>query len=193
MDSYFTKKELELKLGKDVKELRLLQNISRETLCDHADISLNALRHLEDGTGASIKTLISVAIVLNKVDWLSSIAPQISINPLRMVKGKVRKRASQIPIKTRSSLSHKKESLKVYGLTIDKYVNMHEFQKGKCGNPGCTVSLDLNSRITCVDHNHETGKVRSLLCSGCNTALGFLKENKERANGLAEYIKKHNQ
>lgn len=46
-------------------------------------------------------------------------------------------------------------------------------------------------RMLAVDHCHTTGKVRGLLCTGCNAALGFIKENAERALKLANYIKQH--
>lgn len=81
--------------------------------------------------------------------------------------------------------------MRQYGLSLDQYVHMFNFQNGRCGNTGCDKDLDLKSRDTCVDHCHETGKVRSLLCAGCNTALGMIKENAKRAEGLAGYIFKH--
>lgn len=76
--------------------LRLQKNIDRQTLCNQAGVSLTALRHLEGGEGATIKTLIRVIRALNRESWLSSIAPQVSINPLHMVREKrVRQRASR--------------------------------------------------------------------------------------------------
>ena len=42
-----------------------------------------------------------------------------------------------------------------------------------------------------ADHDHVTGKVRSLLCSNCNQALGSLKEDPERVNALLRYIKQY--
>ena len=72
----------ELSIGNSIKRLRLLKNIDRETLCKMAGVSMNAVRHLENGSGASIKTLVKVAQVLGKSDWLLGISPEISINPL---------------------------------------------------------------------------------------------------------------
>ena len=80
--SCFTNKELLLRLGKDIKTLRLLKNITRQTLCSRANINLNALRHLEDGQNATVKTLIAITQALGRTDWLVSLAPTISINPL---------------------------------------------------------------------------------------------------------------
>lgn len=54
---------------------------------------------------------------------------------------------------------------------------MFEKQQGKCAI--CCVQLYLPYRFTAdpqgarVDHDHNTGRVRGLLCHGCNTLLGF--------------------
>lgn len=71
-----------------------------------------------------------------------------------------------------------------YGLSTDQAVEL--FRTAKCSNPGCD-----NSEGLVIDHNHTTGLVRDLLCSGCNSALGFLKDDVVRILGLAEYAKKH--
>lgn len=39
-----------------------------------------------------------------------------------------------------------------------------------------------------VDHNHDTGEVRKLLCFECNTGLGFLQENVELLKRAIEYL-----
>lgn len=41
-----------------------------------------------------------------------------------------------------------------------------------------------------IDHCHTTGRVRAMLCLGCNTALGLAKENPERLRALADYAEK---
>lgn len=43
-----------------------------------------------------------------------------------------------------------------------------------------------------VDHNHETGFFRDVLCSYCNTAIAFLKEDPKILQSAIEYLKKHN-
>lgn len=42
-----------------------------------------------------------------------------------------------------------------------------------------------------VDHNHQTGKVRGLLCNGCNMALGAVRENPQTLRHLAAYLEYH--
>lgn len=96
MIQIYSADELEVKLGESIKAIRLQKNIDRQTLCNQANISMNALRHLESGQGATIKTLVRIILALNKQDWLLGIAPIVSVNPLTMVKGKaMRMRASK--------------------------------------------------------------------------------------------------
>ncbi len=96
MDVISTPQELEVSLGEHIKALRLQQNLDRKTLCHQAGISENALRHLEGGQGATLKTLIRIIKALGRESWLHSLAPLISINPLHMVREKpLRQRASR--------------------------------------------------------------------------------------------------
>lgn len=73
--------------------------------------------------------------------------------------------------------------LRKYGLSLEQYEQMLAQQKGRCA-----VCQEVPRRI-CVDHDHETGDVRGLLCSSCNTALGLLKEDLLRISALADYIR----
>lgn len=41
-----------------------------------------------------------------------------------------------------------------------------------------------------IDHNHTTEKVRGLLCSSCNLALGHAKEDKEVLKSMIEYLER---
>lgn len=93
MENVLNTQELEVLLGDHVRRLRLQLNLTREDLCARAGISVSALRHLETGEGASVKTLIRALRSLNKEDWIFSLAPQITINPLHLTKNKVRQRA----------------------------------------------------------------------------------------------------
>jgi len=98
MKKISTPKELELGLGSKLKALRLQKNLDRGTLCERAGVSMNALRHLEDGNGATIKTLVKVVRALDRETWLEAIAPQVTINPLHMVQtGQTRQRAGRRP------------------------------------------------------------------------------------------------
>ena len=73
--------------------------------------------------------------------------------------------------------------LKKYGITKEAYYALMVAQNGKCAICGAECWLDLR-----VDHNHETGAVRGLLCAGCNSGIGLLKENLETLRGAIRYI-----
>lgn len=62
----------------------------------------------------------------------------------------------------------------VYGLTQDAYDTLLERQHRACVICGMEHS-DAHPLV--VDHNHETMKVRGLLCSNCNSGLGLLDDN----------------
>jgi hypothetical protein len=80
---------------------------------------------------------------------------------------------------------------RTYGITLDDYNQMYADQDGKCAICGKPQS-ELKSSILGVDHNHENGQVRALLCSSCNSVLGHSKENVSILNRVIEYIKKYN-
>jgi hypothetical protein len=75
-----------------------------------------------------------------------------------------------------------------YGLTAEDYLAMHEEQNGLCAI--CGQPSSDGTRLA-VDHDHETGKVRQLLCRSCNMALGFLRDSPETARRATEYLIRH--
>jgi hypothetical protein len=79
---------------------------------------------------------------------------------------------------------------KYYGLTIVDYEAMVEAQGGRCGVCGRGPGHDGRAKLM-VDHDHETGQVRALLCSHCNTALGMAEDDPDRLIALAAYIIQH--
>ena len=62
-----------------------------------------------------------------------------------------------------------------FGMTLEDYDTMLEQQEGCCKVCG-TDEPGGQGRFH-VDHNHTTGKVRGLLCSGCNKGLGHLQDS----------------
>ena len=80
----------------------------------------------------------------------------------------------------------KKELQKKYGLSWEAYEDMYYVQSGKC--PVCECNLTINHIDTVVDHCHNTGKVRGLLCRKCNMALGLLNDNKQNLRNAIYYL-----
>jgi hypothetical protein len=74
-----------------------------------------------------------------------------------------------------------------FGITIQDYNAMIRSQNGKC------AICDKDHSVSClvVDHDHNSGRVRKLLCHQCNLALGNLKENVLFAERMLDYIKKN--
>lgn len=68
-----------------------------------------------------------------------------------------------------------------YGVDKTMFDAMYFDQDGKCAIPVC------NREARSVDHCHETGRVRGLLCQGCNVALGF-HEDKLWVAAALEYL-----
>lgn len=76
---------------------------------------------------------------------------------------------------------------RVYGLTRGAYAAMLEGQGGGCAICG-TTHPGNKRRHFAVDHDHDTGKVRGLLCMGCNRALGMMSDDAALLRKAAEYI-----
>lgn len=75
---------------------------------------------------------------------------------------------------------------KLYNLSVDEYEQMYEEASGCC--QVCGIAEEELSKRLAVDHCHTTGKVRGLLCSRCNTALGQLQDNLETISALYSYL-----
>ena len=87
--------EWEAELGRQVRALRLRQDVNQQQLADRAGIALNAVKNLESGKGATLRSLVQALRVLNRVEWLRSLAPAVSISPVQMLKARApRQRAS---------------------------------------------------------------------------------------------------
>ena len=79
---------------------------------------------------------------------------------------------------------------RVYNISLEDYERMSLEQNHKCENCGNT-EMNNKNKVLCVDHDHTTGKIRSLLCGSCNTGLGSFKDNKELLLKAIKYLKIH--
>jgi len=86
---------------------------------------------------------------------------------------------------------HKERQLKnKFGITYLEYHILLKSQGYRCEI--CRSELE-SSRYTkfAVDHCHKTGKIRGLLCTSCNTALGLLKDSEHRLHSAIKYLQHH--
>jgi hypothetical protein len=75
-----------------------------------------------------------------------------------------------------------------YGFGSDEKIAMLAAQHGRCAI--CNTDKP-SGRGWCVDHNHDTRKVRQILCSPCNLAIGLLKDSPALLRAAADYIEYH--
>jgi len=82
-----------------------------------------------------------------------------------------------------------------YNITVEDFNKMLEEQKHVCLICKLPETAKTNSRQNTrklnVDHCHKTGKVRGLLCSNCNRALGMFKDNIQNLNNAIDYLNKN--
>lgn len=76
-----------------------------------------------------------------------------------------------------------------FGLTVTGVNAMLIKQGGRCAICGTN---QFNGKGPQVDHDHSTGKIRDILCSKCNTALGLVGENVLTIKAMLEYVRRHN-
>ncbi len=86
--------DMETALGAQLQRLRLSKGLDQQTVADRAGLSVRAVRRLEAGTGSTLTSLLSVLRVLGREQWLKTIAPLATINPLQLTQDSaVRRRA----------------------------------------------------------------------------------------------------
>ncbi|MGV1049176.1 MAG: endonuclease VII domain-containing protein [Solirubrobacterales bacterium] len=76
-----------------------------------------------------------------------------------------------------------------YGIDIPEYERLLVQQHGRCAICGIAAD-DARSRLR-VDHDHDTGAVRGLLCDNCNIGLGHFADNAERMAAAIAYLQRH--
>jgi len=74
-----------------------------------------------------------------------------------------------------------------YGITIEQFETFFDLQDRKCA---LCRSETSDGKNFVVDHCHKTGKIRGILCSFCNRALGMFKDDTEILKKAIEYLEK---
>ena len=107
------------------------------------------------------------------------------IKTIRQIKDK--KRYAQNTKKLRAYKRHLK-----YGITDQQYHAILVLQSGVCAichQPEIRLNkADGTILPLAVDHNHDTGEIRGLLCHSCNLALGIFKDDPKRLLAASQYL-----
>lgn len=75
-----------------------------------------------------------------------------------------------------------------YGMSITEYDALLNLQKGVCA---ICSEPPKNGKVLAVDHDHLTDKVRGLLCTSCNTALGTFRDSVKILESAVAYLLHH--
>lgn len=92
---------------------------------------------------------------------------------------------------------HRKNKAKVreyklrknFGISSCEYDEMFAAQGGCCAI--CKLPAETFPVCLAVDHCHDTGKVRGLLCGNCNRGLGYLQDDRERLRAASRYLERY--
>lgn len=83
---------------------------------------------------------------------------------------------------------HNAQIQRNYGISLADYDRMYEEQDGACAICRLPQNSKRNTRF-CVDHDHDTGCVRGLLCDSCNRGIGLLKDDPRLLDRAAQYLR----
>jgi hypothetical protein len=75
-----------------------------------------------------------------------------------------------------------------YGIGEAEFQRLLKLQGSKCALCPVTFSTEGSRRNLCVDHDHDTGQVRGLLCARCNTSIGQLGDSAEGLRRALAYV-----
>lgn len=85
----------------------------------------------------------------------------------------------------RNKTHSQNQKYRKFGITKSEFEQLLAKQNNCCAICGNT---EINGKLLSIDHNHVTGKVRGLLCSGCNVGLGMFKENMHFLSKAVKYL-----
>jgi hypothetical protein len=93
--------------------------------------------------------------------------------------------------RTRRSV-YKSNLWRNYRLTLEQYEAMFLDQGGRCAiceQPESVRNRDGSLRRLHVDHDHQSGTVRALLCSACNHVVGYIERSPDRIGAVSQYLR----
>jgi Autographiviridae endonuclease VII len=90
----------------------------------------------------------------------------------------------------RTARNRRKQWQYKFGITPEEYERRLEEQGGVCAicRQPETVTWKGKVRALAVDHDHETGEVRGLLCLKCNRGIGYFDDDADRLMAAVAYV-----
>lgn len=93
-------------------------------------------------------------------------------------------RASYQKNKPKRQASIRRYALREFGLTEEEYDVLFDSQGGRCA-----ICRETSQQHLCVDHCHDTGIIRGLLCRKCNAGVGLLGDTTEHLEKALAYLR----
>ena len=75
-----------------------------------------------------------------------------------------------------------------YGITLTEYNSTLEKQGGGCGICGSVSNKGGIGKNLCVDHDHDSGEIRGILCASCNLGIGKFNDDVETVKQAVVYL-----
>lgn len=82
----------------------------------------------------------------------------------------------------------KNNQVRKYGVSSSWLEERYSIQKSLCEI--CKRDGGIKKSL-CIDHDHQTGEVRGLICGKCNTAIGMVEESTEILMAIIEYLERY--
>jgi len=83
----------------------------------------------------------------------------------------------------------RRATLRQYGLSEEQFAQMLAEQNGCC----CICRTALDDVVPHVDHDHDTERVRGVLCGRCNRTIGLFGDDARRLRNAAAYLRSYAQ
>jgi transcriptional regulator with XRE-family HTH domain len=98
---FMTPPELAVELGARLRQLRLSRGLDQTEAAERAGVTARTLSDLENGVGGRIDTLLKLLKALDALDGIDALAPQISVDPMQMLRHSTSPRRVRRPRKSR--------------------------------------------------------------------------------------------
>ena len=101
-----TKQEILRRIGASLRAWRLRETLTQQVLAERSGVSLNAIRHLESGEGATLGSFVQACRILGRDWWIEDLEPRNELTPLAIAEALKR----QSPAKPRQRASKRRSS-----------------------------------------------------------------------------------